>query len=115
MASINAEGFIISPQDFSGVYKLADTLQAQKAAREKEKAAQNANKKLLSAAVEDINPTDFMTNTLEDGVITSKIYDLKDKLNKFIIENPQIDQATLNSMIAQKVRGIATEIGRAHV
>ena len=108
MASINAEGFIISPQDFSGAYKLADTLNQQRAEREKEKARIAANKKLLGAAVEDIDPKDFMTNTLEDGVITSKIYDLKDKLNKFIVENPQIDQATLNSMIAQKVRGIAT-------
>lgn len=101
-------GFIISPQSYEGIYKLADTLGAQKAAREKAKAQEQANKNLLNKIVEDIDPKDYMTTTLEDGVITNKIYNIKQEASDFIAKNPGVDQNQLNGWLANKVKGIAT-------
>lgn len=106
-------GYIIAPQDFSGLYKLGDTLAAQQAARNKAKAEQGASKKLLSQAVENINPKDFMSQTIIDGVTTKKIYGIKSKLNDFIAQNPNTDQATLNSMISTEISNLAYGVQNA--
>lgn len=106
-------GYIIAPQDFSGLYKLGDTLATQQAARNKAKAEQKASKKLLNQTVENINPKDFMSQTIIDGVTTKKIYGLKSELNDFIAQNPDVDQATLNSMISRQVGNIAYGVQNA--
>jgi major membrane immunogen (membrane-anchored lipoprotein) len=108
MAALDIQGFITPEQQFTGLTKLGDTLAAQQAAKQKEQAAKDANKKLLNKTVEDIDPKDFMTLTIEDGVITNKIYNLKKEASDYISQNPNVDQNQLNGWLANKTRGIAT-------
>lgn len=108
MAQLDIQGFITPEQQFTGLTKLGETLATQQAAKRKEQEAKDANKKLLNKVVEDIDPKDFMTTTIEDGVITNKIYNLKKEASDFIAQNPNIDQNQLNGWLANKTKGIAT-------
>lgn len=108
MAQLDIQGFITPEQQFTGLTKLGETLATQQAAKRKEQEAKDANKKLLNKVVEDIDPKDFMTTTIEDGVITNKIYNLKKEASDFIAQNPNVDQNQLNGWLANKTRGIAT-------
>jgi hypothetical protein len=108
MAQLDIQGFITPEQQFTGLTKLGETLATQQAAKQKEQAVKEANKKLLNKVVEDIDPKDFMTLTIEDGVISNKIYNLKKEASDYIAQNPNVDQNQLNGWLANKTRGIAT-------
>ena len=101
-------GYIIAPQDFSGLYKLGDTLAAQKTAKAKAAADKDAKNKVLGAYVNSIDDKDFLTGTIEDPYITGKVYDLRNKLYGIIKStNGDISQNELEAMYTREAKDIA--------
>lgn len=113
MAALDIQGFITPEQQFTGLTKLGDTLAAQQAARQKEKAAQDANKKLLNKVVEDINPKDFISATIIDGKTSQDIYSLKTEAQNLIKQNKDLDQNDLNALLLPKISKLAKRVQNA--
>ena len=80
MAELDIKGFVTPEQEFPGIYKLTETLAAQKAAKAKEDEAAKAQKTAMGAAIGSlIDSKDFMTGTVNDPYITKRVYDLIQK------------------------------------
>jgi hypothetical protein len=108
MAELDISGFVTPEQQFAGLYKFADTLEKQQAAKKKDAQEKEAKKKVLNKYIADIDAKDYLTGTPEDPVITQKIFDAKNDAYKFVLENPGADQADLEYHVNNLVKDVAT-------
>lgn len=113
MAQLDIQGFITPEQQFTGLTKLGETLATQQAARQKAKAEQDANKKLLNQTIQNIDPKDFISGTIIDGKTTQDVYNLINKGYGIIKDNPNINQNELNSLLIQDTSKLAKRVQNA--
>jgi hypothetical protein len=89
MAELDIKGFVTPEQQFAGLYKLADDISAQEAAKAKANEAAKANKAALTSLAETkFNSKDYLSGTIADSNITTRLSNGLQQVYKFIAENP---------------------------
>jgi len=109
MAELDIRGFV-TPEQQINFDKLAETLNAQSAAKAKAEETKVAKKAALKKAFEGkFNTKDFLTGTVHDEHITNRVYDALEKVNKYVTENDGATESMVELFANPIVRSIATD------
>ena len=88
MAELDIKGFVTEEQKFPGLYKLAEDISAQNAAKAKAAETDKANKAALQKYAENkFNTKDYLSGTIADPNITKKLAEGIQQVNTFISQN----------------------------
>lgn len=109
MAELDIRGFV-TPEQQINFDKLAETLNAQSAAKAKAEETKATKKAALQKAFEGKFETkDYLTGTVHDPHITDRLFDAKEKVNQFIQENPNASVSDIEIFANPIIRGVATD------
>jgi hypothetical protein len=109
MAELDIKGFV-TPEQQLNFDKLAETLNAQSAAKLKAEETKATKKAALQKAFEGKFETkDYLTGTVHDPHITERLFDAKEKVNQFIQENPNASVSDIELFANPIIRGVATD------
>lgn len=109
MAELDIRGFV-TPEQQINFDKLAETLNAQSAAKAKAEETKVAKNAALKKAFEGkFNTKDFLTGTIHDEHITNRVYDALEKVNKYVTENDGATESMVELFANPIVRSIATD------
>jgi hypothetical protein len=109
MAELDIKGFV-TPEQQINFDKLAETLNAQSAAKLKAEETKATKKAALQKAFEGKFETkDYLTGTVHDPHITDRLFDAKEKVNQFIQENPNASVSDIELFANPIIRGVATD------
>ena len=109
MAELDIRGFV-TPEQQINFDKLAETLNAQSAAKAKAEETKATKKAALQKAFEGKFETrDYLTGTVHDPHITERLFDAKEKVNQFIQENPNATVSDIELFASPIIRGVATD------
>lgn len=108
MAELDIKGFVTPEQQFAGLYKLAEDLTAQKAAKAKAEEADKANKAaLMKYAEETFKTKDYLSGTVADPNITKQTADALQEVYSFINQNKGATQSQIQLIASPLTRKIA--------
>jgi hypothetical protein len=108
MAELDIKGFVTPEQQFAGLYKLADDISAQNAAKAKAAEADKANKAALAKYAENkFNTKDYLSGTVADPNITQQTADALNQVNSFISQNKGATESQIQLIASPLVRKIA--------
>lgn len=108
MAELDIKGFVTPEQDYSGLYKIADKLEAQKAAKAKAEEEDKARKATLGKEVEAyIDPKNFQTKTIYDQQLTKGVHDILQDSYDLINSTPGLTSNMLKATMNKRVSDLS--------
>jgi len=110
MAELDIKGFVTPEQQFAGLYKLAEDISAQKAAKAKADEVAKANKAALTKLAENqFSSKDYLSGTVADPNITNKLSSGLQQVYKFIAENPGVTESHIQMFANPIIRQVAQD------
>lgn len=101
--------FIIAPQDFSGIEKISEGLQAKQAAKAKAAQEAKAQKTANLASLDYLDDKNFLTGTVEDPVVTRELYKIRDKAYQ-LASVPGMDSSMIKMAISPEVSKLTQSV-----
>ena len=110
MAELDIKGFVTPEQDYAGLYKIADKLEAQKAAKAKADETAKANQAALAKYAENkFNPKDYLSGTVADPNITRKLAEGIQQVNTFISQNKGATESQIQLFASPIISQVAQD------
>ncbi len=110
MAELDIKGFVTEEQKFPGLYKLAEDMTAQNAAKAKATEAAKANQAALAKYAENkFNPKDYLSGTVADPNITRKLAEGIQQVNTFISQNKGATESQIQLFASPIISQVAQD------